>query len=77
MEEATEGRVGTKLMLKEVLERDGVRGVALLVSGYTGEHPRVSHGHCGCYVSGSWTGRLQSVQLSRACSSSSPPACCR
>lgn len=56
MEEATEGRVGTKLMLKEVLERDRVQGVALLVSGYTGEHLRVSYGHCGCCVSGSWTG---------------------
>lgn len=77
MEEATEGRVGTKLMLKDVLERDRVQGVALLVSGYIGEHQRVSHGHCGCCVSDSWSGRLQSVQLSRACSASSPPACCR
>lgn len=73
MEETTEGKVGTKLMLKEVCERDGVQGVALLVSGYTGKHPRVSRGHCGCCVSGTWTGTLQSVQLSRACSASSPP----
>lgn len=50
-------------MLKKVQERDGVWGVALLVSGYAGKHPRVSHGHCGCCVSGAWTGTLQSVLL--------------
>lgn len=63
-------------MLKEVQERDGVWGVALLVSGYTGKHLGGSRGHYGCCVSGAWSGTLQSVLLSGACSALSSPACC-
>jgi hypothetical protein len=40
------------------MERDGVQGVVLLASRYSGKHPDVSHGHGGCCVPGIWTGTL-------------------